>query len=406
MLNSPRWRSGGSRSSGIRLDPPRMQPEFRLLALCSSWPAQASELEPVTAPPDIDWEYLVRLARRHRIAGLLYAGLKPTAAAPPPDVAAALESEANRIAVDELWSAAETLRLQRRLRAGGVELLVLKGVAVAMLAFGRLGLRFNRDIDILVRPEDVAASLAILAAEGYRVSEPLDGDAEGPTPQWLALHKDIVLEHESGRGIVELHWRLFDNAQLLGASDLAGQTVKLTGNGVVETLPQEINLIYLCVHGAEHAWSRLKWLLDIHALATRMSSAALTELYASARARNVHRAVAQALLLCSRLFGLPIPPEVARSRRDPRVRLLEAMALHSLLASGDRELSSTRFGSTFMNLSHYLISDGWRYWRAELAYDVADVSRAPPPPYLRKLGFLGRLIGWASFHLRPRRDRR
>jgi len=381
-----------------------MGPEFRLLAQGASWSARAAGHELAAPTEALDWNYLLRLSRRHRISGLVHAGLKGGGIVPDGPVAQALDSDARAIAVDELWTAAEALRLQRALRAGGVEPMVLKGVAVAILAFGRLGLRVNADIDMLVRPEDVAAGLRILRAEGYGAA--VKGSPEQPSDEWLQLHKDIALSHTSGRGVVELHWRLFDNPRLLDGAHPLGEPVRLTGAGVIQTLPKDLNLIYLCVHGSEHAWERLKWLLDVHALVGRMPRAELLSLYAAARAKNVHRPVAQALLLCSRLFGLPIPREIARSRRDPRIRLLEALALQTLLASRDRELTEIRFGSTPKSLSHYLRADGWAYWKAEMAFDMADVSQAPPPGVLRRLGLFGRLVGWGLHHLRSRRRRR
>lgn len=371
------------------------------MALAASWAAGPRGEEPGPSSENLDWDLLLRLAWRHRISGLVHAGLNGAGVRPPSPAADVLQAEARRIAIDELRTAGEALRLQEVLRSGGVEPMILKGVAVAMLAYGRLGLRYNFDIDILVHPKDVASSLRLLGEQGYRY---LDGeDADGPTARWLELHKDIALRHASGRSVVELHWRLFNNPRLLGGAHPEGRPVRLTANGVVQTLPEHLNLIFLCVHGAEHAWERLKWLVDVHALVMRMSDDSLAALYESAREKNVHRAVAQALLLCSRLFGLPIPDAIARSRRSLRIRLLEALALHSMLASGDREVREIRFGSTLKNVSHYLLSDGWGYWRAELDYDVADVSRAPPPRYLRRLGLLGRLIGWAGHHLRLRR---
>jgi hypothetical protein len=405
MLNST-GRTGGRQGGDTRLQPPRMSPEFRLLALASCRAGSGSDA-PLAAPDGLDWDYLIRLGRRHRILGLLHAGLKSGGVRPPAEVAKLLEAEANAIAVNELWTAAETLRLQKALRSGGVEPMILKGVAVAMLAFGRLGLRYNHDIDILVRPQDVAAGLRILRGQGYRDADGEGGGEDGPSARWLALHKDVALAHESGRGVVELHWRLFNNPWVLGGAHPTGSPVRLAGSGVIQTLPPDLNLVYLCAHGAEHAWERLKWLLDVHALVSRMPRDALLELYASARARNLHRAVAQALLLCSQLFGLPIPQEVARSRRDLRVRILEAVALRTLLGSGDRELTDIRFGSTPKSISHYLRSDGWGYWRAEMAYDMSDVSGAPPPPgVLRRLGPAGRFLGWAGRHLDPRRGGR
>ena len=54
--------------------------------------------------------------------------------------------------------AAETVRLQRLFDEAGLPLLILKGASLAMLAYGNLGMRSAKDIDLLIRPEITRAS--------------------------------------------------------------------------------------------------------------------------------------------------------------------------------------------------------------------------------------------------------
>ena len=77
---------------------------------------------------------------------------------------------------------------------------------------------------------------------------------------------------------------------------------------------------------------------------------------------------------------------LADARRDWRIRMLEQVALHSMAAGDAAELETLSFGSTQKNLSHYLLTSGWRYWAAEVAFDIADTSRTPVPAGMRALG--------------------
>lgn len=164
----------------------------------------------------------------------------------------------------------------------------------------------------------------------------------------------------------------------------------------METLPHDRALLYMCVHGAEHAWSRLKWLADVGAMLQAGGDGAAERLYALAKTHRVHRAAAQAILLCGRLFGAETPaPVLIDACRDWRIRRLEQVALHSMAAGDAAELEILSFGSTRKNLSHYLLASGWRYWAAEVAFDISDTSRTPIPAGMRVLGPVARPLVWA-----------
>jgi hypothetical protein len=176
--------------------------------------------------------------------------------------------------------------------------------------------------------------------------------------------------------VVEIHWRLFDNPHLLRFEDNGRRdTVAISADFTVETLPADLDLIFVCAHGAHHAWSRLKWIADVNAIFAQMSPGDILRVYRAARALNVHRMVAQALILCGGLVGLAVPAEVvADCRADWRIRMLARVAAKIILARGATEIEETALGSTPKNIAHYLLADGASYYLNEVLFDLTDLS--------------------------------
>ena len=102
-----------------------------------------------------------------------------------------------------------------------------------------------------------------LSADDYWV-------AEMPRRFWymnIAMETELV---DPSSGIhLEIHWvldHLIFNLREEESKDLLfsnTQKSHLLGRSV-NVLSPELELIYLLVHGAKHAWFRLKWLVDIH----------------------------------------------------------------------------------------------------------------------------------------------
>jgi hypothetical protein len=292
----------------------------------------------------------------------------------------------------ELAAAAEARRLGQILAAEGVASRVLKGPAVSLAAFGRLGLRTNRDLDILVHVSDRAAASRILSEQGYARIEPELTVSAAAFADWLRNHKDFVFARPDGM-LVELHWRLFNNRALLPNIPQCGSYRITCAPFTFETLPPTENILYLCVHGAEHAWSRLKWLADLAALLRQMKGEAIAELLARAQRESVYPAIAQAVLLCARHLGLVLPSGMrGKLGRDWRVRILVAIAERSLFGGDGQELEEQRFGSTLKNIGHYLMASGHDFRREELRFDLMDLPAAGLGDNSRRFGPFARLI--------------
>lgn len=384
--------------------PPASSPALSLLLTCLCWPVDAEAIRAAAVDADAaGWAALPPLATRHRVEALVDNALRAAGVAPPADVAAALGGRTRGSSFLELAYAREAAGLFAMLREAGLHPLLLKGAATALLCYGRLGLKASRDLDLLVPEDEAARALALLEGQGFAAA----GGEHPRDPRWRRRHKDTVLTREGSPLLIELHWRLFDNPALEPRrADDASRALSLYPGGAVETLGRDAFFAYLCLHGAQHAWSRLKWLAEFDAFVSADAGGAgdADALWTAAGGRQARHAAAQAFVLRAQLLGKPAPRGVERLHAaSRRLRWLVALALRSALAGGSTEMEDRPLGSTAKNISHYLLAGGARYWLHELRYDLGD-DRAAPPGAARRFGVAGRLAGWLGRAFKVKRD--
>jgi len=373
----------------------RLPSEAILLLACLQWPLSDTSAIRSICADRVEWTLFLKLVKRHRVFALAERALRD--AGPDVDEAALeyLQGQANLSSWRELALLEELRAVQLGLVQAGLRPMLLKGLAFSIKAFGQLGVRYHHDIDWLICPGALDQAGAVMLARGYQRIAPRTGSG---------LEKSVVFQHPAQGHLVEMHTRLFDNLNLMPLrAGMPHATIRISGDVSVETLEPEFDLIFACVHGAQHAWSRLKWLADVAAMFRPMDEAQVIALYEYARRMRVQRAVAQALLLCGKYLHLPVPAAiVAEARRSWRTRLLVRMAEQAMFGSGSEEIADRRFGSTLANLSHYLISDGLDYWADEMKFDLTDLTRDPPDdlqgflrPFVRVARWLRRQAGLA-----------
>jgi hypothetical protein len=342
-------------------------PEFLLAVACCRWPpAPAREALVRNRVEGIDWGRFGALLRRHRIEGLAHHALSAAAVSLPPQFGAVLAAEASAIARQNLAFAAESRRLARLFEAGQVPFLFVKGATLDKLAYGTLALKKGRDIDLSIAPETVERACELMKEAGY--DRVIPGPEIGPErfPIWVRLCKETNWKHPKTGIFVELHNGLVDNPELLrgvGAHSPA-QMVEI-GPGIrLQTLRDEELYAYLCVHGATHAWSRLKWIGDLAAFLSHRSPDGIERLHRAAIGFGSGRASAQALLLCADLFDTRLSPSLAAElAADRSARWLARAALRVM--AGEEELDDTVFGTVPIHLSHFLLGPGLGFKLAE-----------------------------------------
>jgi hypothetical protein len=378
-------------------------PALFLVAESLVWPLDEQRMQRIRSSADhiTDWHDVLARARRHRVVGQVAHALNTARVDLPSDVKSTFSAAAGDIAFRELAYAQEAKRVSDLLRAGSVDVTVLKGVAVAMLGFGRLGLRQNADLDILVTKQDFDPALQILLDLQYVPLEPnaLAGRQKG----WIPLSKDIALRNSKSGLLIELHHQLFDNNRLLLADAVNKRTdVTLFGDATIQSLSGPENLVYLCAHASQHMWSRLKWLADISAVEQALTLEQKQEALAFANHVGLSRLFAASQLLACMYLGVDVPPTLTETwRADGRLRRLVKMAARSLLECGALELEEIKFGTTRKSLSHYLLKDNIQYWTRELLFDLSGPpdQKVPGPTWLRPVV---RPLDWAWRRARAR----
>jgi hypothetical protein len=378
--------------------------EFGLIAACCRWPV--SEAAVRVAAIGIDWDVLLKLAMRQRVVGLVYRALMAAGIAPLLPVAAELARRAHMIAQRNAMQAVETVRLQRLLAGAGIASLALKGAALAQLAYGTLDLKHARDIDLLVLPAQAEAALHVLEDDRYALRLPAARLSQAQRRAVLRYGKDVELVHRGGEPHVELQWRASLNTHLLHGVDARApaQDVVLP-QGVVRTLAPRELFAYLCVHGASHSWSRLKWLADLNASIENKSDAELVALYRHAQSLGAGLCAGQALLLCHKLLGLMLPIELAvELRRDRRLERLLTIALQAM-ARPSAVADRGTMGVAQEVFTQFRLGRGWGFVGEQcrlVAVGIDDVVRVPLPrpmaflyPLMRLPLWLWRRLRWA-----------
>lgn len=322
----------------------------------------------------IDWPRFVRLARRHRVQGLIAQALRKSRIPVPAASESEISKDALEIAERNVRSAAECTRLLQQFSDARVPLLFIKGLTLSALAYGDPFLKMGVDIDILVPAESITRSAEILAGAGYRLAIPSTEPSPGGVSMWHATHKESLwVNPESGIGI-DLHTRLSDNRALIPAIGMTSQRqeVEVGAGRSLPTLETDDLFAYLCVHGASSAWFRMKWIADLAAFVHTAGNGDTERLYRHAVARGAGRAPAQALLLAERLSLLDLPPALRTELRADLVNRLLAGAAFRLIAH-DRAPTERVLGTLPIHWTQPLLLKAWGFKLSEAGRQVREI---------------------------------
>src|SRR3989441_5051992 len=308
------WQSWWRSSSGMRL----LGHESELLLRCARTrpdDGTAERLRALLFQP-LDWDWLLRTARPHGMLPLLHRHLSASPENIPAPVLAALSDGFQVGTQQSLRLVGEMLRLLGRFAERRVVAVPYKGPTLAARCYGDLSLRPFRDLDFLVRPQDLVPARQVLAADGYTPSPPR-------TPRQEAAIRTTCREDAFRRDadVVELHWAFAPREfpLPLDLDDVCGRLETLPlGGTLARTLSAEHLLLVLCAHGAKHCWERLRWVCRVAELLRGTPALGLSWMLAQARSLGVERIVLLGLRLAAGLVDVPLPGEGAGRARDDR----------------------------------------------------------------------------------------
>lgn len=302
-----------------------LSPEVTLLVMACSVELPAEKRDKITqflSQQSINWNRLYALAERHRLKPFLYRSLRQIATVSESFIAA-LKQDCQVTTTDNLLKLHQYHAVATLLADNGIEHLPLKGIYLAEHVYPDSGLRISGDIDILVRPNDVFATIDLLQKHQYHLSEKQALQWRQGEGRILSDLFEVSLFKPFFNGSqfdIDMHWQitgfnqryaLFDLAyvQAQPAFEAERKIVLLATHHGVNNIWQQIyyiNDLYFTLVKADVNWS---WLLQ------ELNRFGFTEVFLAG------------LYWCQQIWDLPLPPAVQKLVTTPRIRsLAEAYA--------------------------------------------------------------------------------
>ena len=282
----------------------------------------------------VDWDLVHRLASRHRVGMFLYRHLD---AMQLPGVPKAVfmdlwrsyeqNARANAARVEELRQVTDLLS------AAGIPVVVYKGPLLAQQLYGDVTMREFEDLDLLVRPVDVARVKALLCAASYDVADDMTEHAEAYVAR-SGAHYHRCFVHRGTGALLEVHWKTdvyFPVEQQDDQWWASRPSVRL-GGAAYRTFDDSELLLLLCLHLVKHQGHRLGWLVEIGELTNR-ANLDWTAVEDAATRLRCRRRVAIALKLAADSVAAPVPPEILAAERASRRVIAATAAMRARLAA-------------------------------------------------------------------------
>jgi hypothetical protein len=266
-----------------------------------SFVLSADTVEQLASLPD--WGGFCAIVANAGCAALVYERLRNREQAIPTDVSAWLQvqhaytRESNRRLVDELH------RVISALEAREIQTLVLKGPVLALLGTG-LAVRPFRDLDLLVRPEDLVRAIDTLRPLGF-----------AELRHRHSYHRILVRQTASSTAVIEIHFDLVDveRGYTPAMPGVWNRAVTFDLPGCTVSAPSITDHLLLTIMQLPHHHWNPRLLIDVAHLAARWRSAIDWEAVVEhARAWRMRVLTGATLRAMSSLFQFALPPAAAR----------------------------------------------------------------------------------------------
>ncbi|RKQ33475.1 nucleotidyltransferase domain-containing protein [Oceanobacillus halophilus] len=246
---------------------------------------------------DIDWKQFMELSLHHRVYPILHSKIKQLDAIPP-HVRNFLSNQYKSNTLQMLQLSGVMEGLSREFALNHIQVIFLKGPALAHDLYGDISMRTSSDLDLLIPIEQLGKADNLLINQGYEK----DDYIHTVLNDWKWRHHHVTYFHPVTKVKLEIHWRLNPGPAyepFFKSLWDRKRTSKLT-TFPVYLLSKEDLFFFLISHGARHGWSRLRWLVDIGQLLEQDFHWGKTQKVI--KKCHYQRAAGQGLLLASQLL--------------------------------------------------------------------------------------------------------
>ena len=233
--------------------------ENRLLVCCMQAgisESEADRIKDIIKLP-LQWEEFLASAQWHGVAPLIYRNIKdlPEDLPFPSEVMEQLKATYYATLVRNILLFDELKKVLADFREEGLEVILLKGAALAKTVYADIGMRPMGDLDILIKRADLPQAEQRLSALGYVFH------GKNPPEWWRKHHYHIGYIHPAKTVRIELHWHITNEYNPLKIRDYDFDIIErfwgkahvgeCFGSGV-HLLSPEDSLLYLTTHFLKH----------------------------------------------------------------------------------------------------------------------------------------------------------
>jgi hypothetical protein len=278
----------------------------------------------------VTWSRFAEKACQLGVAGLILESARNHGIDLPKAVLDRLTRQATLVAANNLRARAALEPLFEGLNQAGIEVMLLKGAALNRSMYARPDLRPMTDVDLLIKPQDVPSTTALLKSAGCRRGFDLIRDDFFPK-----YHYEAEFLTDSTNPVrIDLHARPFRPLRVSRTmpDDAFFDDAACVQWGNAEALiPSTENmLIHLTAHAAFHGCSRLLWLYDIHRfLLTCSNKVDWDRFLKRAETWRLSLAVWEGIHSATKFFGKSCPETVLRTLAGQRTTWRDRLTLRS-----------------------------------------------------------------------------
>ncbi len=267
----------------------------------------------------INWDTVLSLSIKHRIAPLLYhhlttsivPGKLPQSIMPRLKEIYSQNFNRNKQLYDELHEITSVFH------EAGVNALVLKGPILARLIYPSIGVRFMKDIDLVIKEEHWQKIKECFFSLGYSLPKTLPDLTASELVKYTQYFSQIEFTRKNSIP-VETHFRLL-NMGIPMKEPWLFERVRTMDQAMIPS--PEILLLHLCVHANTHNFCSLMLLVDIGVVVKHYGDELDADyIQKIASSRGITCSVYNSLTFAGELLNVPIPEKLVNALKPGPVR--------------------------------------------------------------------------------------
>jgi len=323
----------------------KIRPEEQFLLLCTSRHMTGDTKQRIAELLEhgLNTNYILDMAKQHGIRALLYRGLLRLDLHHS-DIQTLIqqlrEPIANQGIAYEFAYPGQLAKIVRAMNKAGINVLLLKGYALATQIYGQAGLRPYGDFDLMISPGDIDKTEDVIESLGFEPDEWYQSRG------WYRKnHHHLAPYQQQGWLQVEVHHKLLEpeiNAiHGITFEDLWDDSQVIVVDGIpARTLCMEHLFIYLCLHASSsHLFTTgLKAIRDIaEAVEVHHDTIDWDKLTADAEKWHCMPKIVFAVCVAGELFGVALPDALPREEMAFSRKFLD-YAIENVVAADETDL--------------------------------------------------------------------